>query len=291
MIDPDSVIPFERLPEKFAESVENPPSEPATPRPAATIVLMRDGSDGMEILLMKRNRSAGFVPGAYVFPGGRVDGSDATDAVLERMDGLTPQRAADRLDLQDGEPPAISYYLAALREAFEEAGILVAHDSEGNHPPTAAENEDIDAIRDDLMEDRISFAEALDRMGCRIEGESIEYFAHWITPLPEPRRYDTRFFAARVSDGATPIVDPREMTDAVWITPSAALSRCDEGTLPMIFPTIKTLEQFAEHGSTDDAIANLGAREIRTVTPTLVITPTGIGMDVGDDGSDEEPGS
>lgn len=283
MIDPDSVIPFDRLPERFAESLENPPDVPATPRPAATIVLLRDGSDGMEVLLLKRNRSAGFVPGAYVFPGGRVDGSDATPELLERVDGVTTADAAGRLDLHDGSPPAIAYYLAALREAFEETGILVGMDSDGGAPPTAAESAEVDAIRDDLMEDRIGFANALDGLGCRLDGASVEYFAHWITPLPEPRRYDTRFFAARVRKGASAIVDPREMTDAIWITPAAALERNDDGTLPMVFPTIKTLEQLDTYASAEEALKELGSHSVRTIMPTLVVTPTGVGMDLDDE--------
>ena len=137
------------------------------------------------------------------------------------------------------------------------------------------------------MDDAVGFGEVLERLGCRIDGPSIEYLAHWITPLPEPRRYDTRFFAARVRDGATPIVDPREMTDAVWVTPQGALDRNDEGTLPMVFPTIKTLEQLRDFRTTEEALADIGAQPVRTILPTLVITPTGIGMDLGDDDLDE----
>ncbi|MDX1494468.1 MAG: NUDIX domain-containing protein, partial [Longimicrobiales bacterium] len=88
MSDPRSVIPFERLPDGFAESLEEEPEVPATPRPAATIVLLRDGKEGMEVLLMRRSRRAGFVPGAYVFPGGRVDSADASPPVVERLADL-----------------------------------------------------------------------------------------------------------------------------------------------------------------------------------------------------------
>ena len=256
---------------------------PVEPRPAATIVLLRDGDTGVEVLLLRRNRSAGFVPGAYVFPGGRVDGSDATEDALAFVDGLTPDEAAHRLELVDGNPPAIAYYLAALREAFEETGILVARDVRGMEPATAAEDERVDATRDDLMEDRISFAQVLEQLECRIDGTSVEYLAHWITPEPEPRRYDTRFFAAKVREGATPIVDPREMTDAVWVTPDAAIARSDEGTLPMIFPTIKTLEQLRDYGTTEEALASLAGRSVRTVLPTLVITETGIRLELEED--------
>ncbi len=281
---PDSVIPFENLPPKFAETLENPPEEPARPRPASTIVLLRDGGTGCEVLMLRRNRKSGFVPGAYVFPGGRVDAADGEDSVLERLDGLTPEAAAERLGHDGDDPPAIAYYMAALREAFEETGILVGHDPDGNHPPTAAESADVDAVRDDLMEDRIDFGEALKRMGCRVEGSAVEYLAHWITPVVEPRRYDTRFFAAVVPPGSEAIVDPREMTDALWITPEAALARNEEGRLPMVFPTIKTLQRLARYGDAADTLQALRARAVPTILPRLVTTPTGVGMEL-----DEEP--
>jgi len=282
MSDPD-VTPFDQLPEHFAEGLRNPSVQPVEPRPAATIVLLRDSDAGLQVLLMHRNRSAGFVPGAYVFPGGRVDASDAAESVLAYVDGLTLDEAADRLELVDGDPPAIAFYLAALREAFEETGILVGHNVRDEELATAAEDERVNATRDQLMEDRISFAQVLEELECRIDGASVEYLAHWITPLPEPRRYDTRFFVAKVREGATPIVDAREMTDAVWITPDAAVARSDEGTLPMIFPTIKTIEQLRDYGTTDEVLAALAGRAVRTIMPTMVITESGITLELDED--------
>ena len=279
----DFIIPFDRLPERFAEQIEHPPAEPAPTRPAATIVLLRDGSDGLEVLLMRRNRNAGFVPGAYVFPGGRVDRTDATAETLDRLDGLTPEVAEDRLALPGADPPAIAYYLAALREAFEETGILVGRTEDGAPLSTAATSPAVDRVRDDVMEDRIGFGEALSRLGCRVDGASVEYLAHWITPLAEPRRYDTRFFAARVTGESEPIVDPREMTDAVWITPEGALDRYGEGSLPMVFPTIKTLERLAGYPDAATALQRIGAAPVRTILPSLVITPTGVGLELEPD--------
>ena len=277
------VIPFENLPDGFAETLEDPPAVPVAPRPAATIVLLRDGARDMEVLLMRRSRKAGFVPGAYVFPGGRVDASDALPGVVSLLDDLNPETARDRLE-HEGEPPAIAYYLAALREAFEETGIMVGLREDGSAPPTAAEDPTVDGIRDALMGDRIGFGEAITRLGCRVAGDAIEYIAHWITPEPEPRRYDTRFFAAKVRAGATPIVDPREMTDALWLSPHDALARLDRGELPMVFPTIKTIEALARYESADDALAGYGAEPVRTILPTLVVTPTGVGLHIEDAG-------
>ena len=123
---------------------------------------------------------------------------------------------------------------------------------------------------------------ALERLDSRIEGRAVEYIAHWITPTPEPRRYDTRFFAAKVAPGATPIVDPREMTDALWVTPTDALGGLDRGELPMVFPTIKTIEHLARFGSADEALSGFAKSPVRTILPTLVVTPTGIGLQIDD---------
>jgi 8-oxo-dGTP pyrophosphatase MutT (NUDIX family) len=243
-------------------------------------VLLRDGEDRPEVLLLKRGKQAGCVPGAYVFPGGRVDSDDADEALVERMDGLTPESAAARLSLEDDPAAAMAYYLAALREAFEETGILVGRRPDGSPAPTAAADPAVDALRDGVMESRMSFAEALDEMACRLDGGALAYLAHWITPEPEPRRYDTRFFAAKVAPRSQPIVDPREMTDAVWITPADALRRHSDGSLPLVFPTIKTLEQLTVYPRVDEAIADLGTRPVPTILPRLVVTERGIATDL-----------
>jgi recombination protein RecT len=230
-------------------------------------VLLRDASVGLEVLLLRRSTRAGFVPDTYVFPGGRVDASDADPTLVALLDGLTPEAAAARLDLAGHDPPAIAYYLAALREAFEETGILVGHLADGSVPPTAAEDPAVDRIRDDLMEDRIAFAEAAARLECRFAGHALEYFAHWITPRRQPRRFDTRFFAARVDAGRESIVDPREMTDARWITPAAALEEHARGEMPMILPTVSTLEKLRAFGGTAEALAALARETVVTILP------------------------
>ncbi len=280
MSQPDFVIPFDRLPERFVETVKNPPEAPVRARPAATVILLRDSDQGMEVLLLRRSRSAGFVPGAYVFPGGRVDAEDAHATVVEHMDGISPEEAERRLGLVGARPPAVAYYLAALREAFEETGILVARTESGEAPPTAADDADVDALRRDLMDDGISFAEVLEQLACHLDAERVAYVAHWVTPKVERRRYDTRFFAAQVPTRSRAVVDPREMTDAVWITPAAALDRQRAGSLPMVFPTIRTLEQLSPHASAGDALAALGGSPVHRIMPRLVVTATGIGMEL-----------
>jgi 8-oxo-dGTP pyrophosphatase MutT (NUDIX family) len=276
------VIPFETLPEGFAGTITDPPAMPVTPVAAATIVLLRDAPGELELLLMRRSPKAGFVPGAYVFPGGRVDPSDDHPELMALLDNLDRDSAAGRLG-QNEEPPAISYYLAALREAFEETGILVGVREDGSAPTNAAEDPAVDELRDALMSNRISFYEAIQKLGCRIEGNALEYVAHWITPEPEPRRYDTRFFAAKVPASTKAIVDRREMTEALWISPHEALARLDNGELPMVFPTVKTIESLSAYESADDALEGFGAQPVRSIMPTLVMTPDGIGLEINED--------
>lgn len=231
-------------------------------------MLLRDVDPGLEVLLLRRNRRAGFVPDMYVFPGGRVDDADARSGALSLLDDLTSEAAAGRLGLgPEADPPAIAYYVAALREAFEETGILLGSLTDGSVPPTAADEPEVDRIRDDLMEDRIDFAQALTRMECRVSAAVLEYFAHWITPRRQPRRFDTRFFAARVTGAGTPIADPREMTEARWIAPAAALDEHARGELPMILPTVRTLEGLEAFSDTAEALEALSRERVVTILP------------------------
>jgi 8-oxo-dGTP pyrophosphatase MutT (NUDIX family) len=286
---PGQEIPRERLPEGFADRVEKPPEPPAEARPAATVVLMRAGAgsgdasaaSGLEVLLLRRVRTSGFVPGAYVFPGGRVDRDDAAGALLERLDGMSADDAAERLGMAaDAEPPAVAYVVAALREAFEETGILVGHDADGAPAPSAASDPAVRRLRDDLLADEDAFPVVLDAMGCRMDGRAVAYIAHWITPVAEPRRYDTRFFAAAVSPEREELLNAREMSHGVWLSPGEALARHERGELPMVFPTVRTLEDLAAFSSPEAVLAHWADREVPTVLPRLVRTRTGVGIEL-----------
>ncbi|MCY3678100.1 MAG: NUDIX hydrolase [Gemmatimonadetes bacterium] len=270
-------IPEERLPPGFIETLDNVPATPAVPHPSATVVLMREGEGGPEVLLLRRNRATGFVPGAYVFPGGRVDAADGEDALAERWDGLTRGAAAGRLGIApDADPPAIAYYGAALREAIEETGLLAGVVA-ANGPP---HDDAVREAREALLGGGASFAAVLRQLGARLDGGAVEYIAHWVTPEVEPRRYDTRFFAARVPAGSKAVYDRREMTDAVWLTPRAALDRHRRGGLPMIFPTIRTLEDLCDFVSVEELLTHYRARAIERVQPTIVRTATGVRLRV-----------
>lgn len=277
-------IPTERLPEGFEETLDRPPPEPVTPRPAATVALLREaGQDALEVLLLRRVRSAGFVPGAWVFPGGRVDADDATPALVDRIVGLDPAGAAARLDLPlDADPPPLAYWIAALREALEETGILIGRDTEDHPAPSAATSPRIRRLQDRLLENEDLLPELLEREGYRLDARSVAYIAHWITPEVEPRRYDTRFFAAAVDGRQEASPHAGEMTEAAWLSPGEALARHREGRLPMVFPTLRTLEDLSAFGHPREVLEWYRDRRIRAILPTLVRTPTGVGLRVPD---------
>lgn len=295
---PDYEIPEERLPEGFVDTVLEVPRVPAVPKASATVVVVREGAGGAgstagsraprgadeadaqggpEVLLLRRNRATGFVPGAWVFPGGRVDAADGEAAMAGRWVRLTPERAAGRLGLgMDADPPAIAYYGAAVREAFEETGLLAGVVGGGGGEAMSG----LHAAREALLGRGVPLARVLQSLGARIDGAAIEYIAHWVTPVAEPRRYDTRFFAARVPAGAVAVHDEREMTGSVWLTPRAALERHRAGDLPMIFPTIRTLEDLSEFATVGELLAHYRGRAIPRVQPEIVRTASGVALRV-----------
>jgi 8-oxo-dGTP pyrophosphatase MutT (NUDIX family) len=282
--DPDFTIPNERLPPGFLESLERAPAEVALPRPAATIVLMRLGAAGLEVLLLERARSAGFVPGAWVFPGGRVDSDDAKPELLARLTGLTNEQASRRLGLaEQAEPPALAYYVAAIREAFEETGLLVGVGSKGEPASGAGRDQEVRRLRSALLADEDVFPTVLDSLGMRMDCASVEYVAHWITPVIEPRRYDTRFFAAAVPAGVEALPNEREVTRALWLTPAEALRRNLAGELPMVFPTIRTLNALLGFATPREALSAFRERKISAILPRLVRTASGVGLEVDEE--------
>lgn len=277
--DDEYHIPSGRLPEGFRDTVGTPTGEPVRPRPAATVILLREAASAPEILLLKRNRSTGFVPGAYVFPGGRVDHADGSEAASARWTELSVEEAGRRLGIGPGGPvTALAFYTAAVREAFEETGLLLTRPFASVDSPESP----FSAGRDALLEDRGSWPGFLENHELRMDGRRLEYVAHWVTPVVEPRRYDTRFFAAVVPEGSEARIDPREMVDAVWLRASDALDRHEAGDLPMIFPTIRTLEDLAHFTSTEALLAHYRETSIPMVMPEIVQTETGVALRIPD---------
>jgi len=274
-------IPWSRLPPGFAKTVETIPDEPVTPRQAATVVLMREGPTpdrAPEVLLVRRVRSSGFIPGAWVFPGGRVDEADRADAALGRWH---PSRAgvdlADRMDVRLDE--AAGFLNAALRECLEETGIgaglirLGSAERDRHLPRTA-----LSSVRHRLLRDELDWERTLTALDAHIDATAIAYIAHWVTPVQEPRRYDTRFFLATVSRDAHLELAEQEMSEGAWLPAADALRLHDRGELPMVFPTIRTLESLADLPSPEAALAHFAEGRVPRILPRLIAEADGVRM-------------
>jgi 8-oxo-dGTP pyrophosphatase MutT (NUDIX family) len=279
--DYDFTIPWDRLPPGFAESLDALPDPPATVRPAATVLLLRDAPGGVETLMLQRTRRSGFVPGAWVFAGGRVDSGDRDPEAAGIIQGLLPEVADRRLGLgADAGIPATAYYLAAVREAFEETGIAVGLGPDGRQLPDAGSDARVGSLRERLLADSLSILDVGRELGLRVPASQIEYVAHWITPIQEHRRYDTRFFAARVAEGTRFSLHASEMSRGRWMTPARALEAHAAGDLPMVFPTIMTLQSIRDFHSAEGVLAAFREREIPAILPRLVKMETGVGLRV-----------
>ncbi|MBR0671432.1 NUDIX hydrolase [Neoroseomonas soli] len=208
---------------------------PVPARPASTVLLLRDGPGGLEVFMVVRHHQIDFASGALVFPGGRVEPSDTVLA---------------------GGDEHEAFRIAAIRETWEECGVLLA--SPGR--PRAAEGE---------------FAAMLSGRGLVPDCTMLAHFAHWITPVPVPKRFDTHFFLAAAPRDQDALHDGREAVDSVWIRPRDALAEAEAGTKKIVFPTRMNLTKLARSNSLAEAFAAARARPVVTVLPIQRDTPQG----------------
>lgn len=222
------------------------------PRPAATVTLVRDAPGGFEVLMMQRNFQSVFMPGMHVFPGGAVDRHDHSSEIAALCVGLDDEAASRKLGIANG---GLAYWVAAIRESFEEAGILLACDERGELVTLddAERAERFHAYRRRVEHGEHPLSEMLNGEGLRLPLEQMTYFSHWITPVGAPRRYDTRFFIAVAPAAQQPLHDNRETINHVWVRPAEALSLNKQKKFDMRTPTLHTLRLFAEH----DCVASL----------------------------------
>ena len=209
-------------------------------RPAATVLLVRDGPDGLQVFMVVRHHKIDFASGALVFPGGKVE---PEDFLLGRDD---IERASRH---------------AAIRETFEECGVLLAHPRGGGALSSRP---------------RISsFRESLDAENLEPSLDALIPFAHWITPPILPKRFDTRFYIVAAPEGQTAAHDGGEAVDSVWIEPARALAEARQGRRTIVLATRLNLELLAKSKSAADAIGAAAARRVVTVEPRSTKTPTG----------------
>jgi 8-oxo-dGTP pyrophosphatase MutT (NUDIX family) len=246
---------------------------PSVPWPAASLVLLRDGPDGVETLLIRRHEASRFAAGDFVFPGGRLESEDRAAEAAGRCAGLTPAEAAARLGLGDpGE--ALAYWVAAIRETFEEVGVLLAEAADGT------------PLRDDgarfadwrRASERAGdvFWAMLREEGLRLATGRLVYFAHWITPEERPLRFDTRFFAAPMPAGQEAVGDGREIVAVRWLPPAAALAAQARGEISLRLPTMKNLALFDGAATVAEALGRLRDRPVPTIRPRLSAPGPGI---------------
>ncbi|RTL08716.1 MAG: NUDIX domain-containing protein [Acidimicrobiia bacterium] len=249
--------------------MDSPDPEQVPVRDAATVMLLRDGSDGPEVCLMQRNLNSDFVGGAYVFPGGAVDPADAEVAVAQRCPDLDDVEASRRLGLAVG---GLAFWVAAIRESFEEAGVLLARHADGRRldlsgPGTA---ERFAGHRDDVDNERRTIAEIAVQEDLHLDVGQLHYFSRWITPLGAHRRYDTRFFVCAAPEGQEVVEDSRELIGTQWLTPAEALRRHDAGDITMIFPTVRTLVALSRFERADAVLDHARAQSrVEGILPTI----------------------
>ena len=221
-------------------------------RPAATVILVRDpvrdAGEGFEVLMLRRAGGAAFAGGMFVFPGGRVDGDDHLHAYDRWRMGPTQAQGAQQRALG---AEWRGFWIAGIRESFEEAGLLLAYDSEGGllRYTSAAVRERFERYRAPLHAGEISLADICERENLRLAVDRIHFYNRFVTPLGRPRRFDTRFFVAEAPPGQTGSHDTRETVDSVWISPSEALARNDCGEFDLMRVTRVQLEALAGHDS------------------------------------------
>ncbi len=206
--------------------------EPVATRPAATVLLLRDGAQGVEVLMTRRSMTASFAPGAYVFPGGGVDALDAASHAQA-------QRRPGQSDLH------LTQAIAAIRESFEELGVLLARHADGSMATAA----DIAAI-----DRKQPFVAQCAGRGLTLPADEVFVLARWITDRDLPRRFDVAFLVARMPDGQQPVADEAEQFEPVWVRPADALQRHKDGSFFIIFPTIRTLERLQAFATVADVL-------------------------------------
>lgn len=244
-----------------------------TPRPAATVIVMRDGEDGRpETFMVRRDPRARFAADAFVFPGGAVQENDKLTGGEAPCSGLTRSDAHARLTDRGGDPPAdpaesIGLHVAAVRELFEEAGILLArHLDDGSGGMLSPEACDLLAsLRPEVQQGRRELAEVVADLGLELVPEELVYFSHWVTPESSPRRFDTRFFTIEDRPGQTASHCGVETVDGVWITPAEALRRFEAGEITLVSVTVDHLRVLSHYRSTADVLAFARSKPIRSV--------------------------
>jgi len=239
----------------------------AKPRDAATLILVRDSdrpSGGIEVLLLQRHARSAFLPGVHVFPGGVVEEVDFAPEMETLCQGLSFDQA--RRIIKDVSPPerSLGFFVAAIREAFEEAGILLAHGGGSQRSIDERQRMRLGGYRAKVHVNPSIFVSRLGDEGLKLATDTLFYFAHWITPEVLPIRFDARFFVAVAPSGQEASPDGKETVEARWISPQDALDENKKGMLSLAPPTFHSLSELAKFRTVDEAITSTHGKRIET---------------------------
>ena len=236
------------------------------PRPAATIILARNSADGVEVLMMQRTTAVDFATGMHVFPGGAVDPTDHHPEIASVCVDLGDVRASRMLGIEQG---GLAYWIAAIRECFEESGLMLGYRAERELVRLQGEDADrLAKLRLEMAQNKLTFADILKAEQFRAATDRIAYYSHWITQAGRPKRYDTRFFVAQAPEGQTAEQDNHETVGQVWVRPEQAIEMNKAGTIELMFPTIKTLESLTPFKEVEERL-----EYARMPKPKVLIAP------------------
>jgi 8-oxo-dGTP pyrophosphatase MutT (NUDIX family) len=241
------------------------------PADAATVMLLRPceeaGIKDIEVLLVHRNRKSSFVPGYHVFPGGVLDPEDYEPGIERFIRGIDREQAGRIITDMSRPEKAIGAWVAAIRETFEEVGVLIARKKDGTPITirTEEERQRFSGYRRALNKGEIKFSQMLEVEDILLAGDCLRYFSHWLTPEPLPQRYDVRFFVMKVPSRQAIAHDGVELTDHVWLRPSVALAEYEEGKIEMVLPQIMTLVELSRFRTVAEAIASARQRDIPAI--------------------------
>lgn len=244
-------------------SASSPERTPVEPKPAASILLVREAGPGapepLEVYMIRRNRGMKFLGGYYAFPGGKVDAADGSPASLARCRGVGTTEAESILQDPEGAP-ALAFWVTAVRELLEESGILLACDEAGGalDPTTPAARDAIERCRKALMAGEAPFAELIAREGWYCDLRPLRYLSHFITPTSSPIRFTARFFLGPVPPGQEPRLFTEETSEGFWIHPGEGYRRFLSGEMKMAEPAEYGLAYLAQFVSLDDLMAAHG---------------------------------
>lgn len=243
------------------------------PKPASTVVLMRDrnnGSSQPEVLMVERDPNSLVGPGAYVFPGGVLEPQDSSQGVWPLSPHLSPAAAAAKIA---GDPPpgqALGLYMSAIRETFEETLVLLAGPRDATGPePHNLSREELIAVREGLAQGKGDFFTWLESADLRPFTENLIYFAHWITPEANSHRFSTHFFLVEATQNLLVIPDSREIKGYLWLNPREALEKRRNGEIHLMAPTAKNLELLSTFDSTAAGMEILKTRGFDTIMPKI----------------------